>query len=116
MFFVIGPSPRNQYIHIEKIPHGKSDKNLRTVSVVNAGCCGAGAKILAPVWRQRVVDTGMVEPEVFCALRRRNPDTLNFCVRTKARMRKASTSDTLKLRVSLGWAWYYGITRMGERQ
>ena len=98
---MVGPTPRQEHVDIQKIPHGKSDSISRTASVVSGEAPAGAAKISAPVNLQRTLPAD--PPAGFPAARlRRYADKLSRSRRANCRIRCASSSVTLKLIVFMG--------------
>src|SRR5712691_13175544 len=97
MVDVIGPTPGDQDVDIQEVFHGKSDRSSRTDSVVSGGWFSGAAKIIAPVCGQRTF-RGFLEAGIeTLARRRRYSETLIRSFLARDRIRRASSSVTLKV-------------------
>ena len=103
---VIGPTPSNEDADIQKECHGKSESRARTDSVVSGGWLSGAAKIIAPVCGQRTRRGFRVAGSEALARRRRYSETLIPSFLARDRIRRASSSVTLKVIVVIVIPYY----------
>ncbi len=99
---VIGPAPGEEEVHVQKVFHGKSASISRTAALVSGGASGSGAKIVAPVCGHFTRPGAAGAASLPAARRRRYSDTVILKRFASARMRRASSSVTLKVSVFTG--------------
>jgi hypothetical protein len=102
MFRMVGPAPRQQHVYVEQVSHGKSASISRTDSVLSGGRSARGAKIIAPVYLH-LIRAG-AGPAVLRPVerRRRYSERVIFSRLARERIRRASSSLTLKDNVFTG--------------
>jgi hypothetical protein len=102
MIHMIGPTPGDKHIHVEKVLHGKSASSSRTDSVVSGAWFSNAAKISAPVRGQRIRRGALLTGGSALERRRKYSETLNPSFLACLRISRASSSVTLNVIVTIG--------------